>query len=358
MSNIDNEDNEVKCRNQKHPLIHINNQELLKEEDTEKVDNLPKSDSLSNHYYYLATCILSVLMFSLCTWTSKVGFLEVVDLELPLVMLFTLILSSCIMHGYSKIAYAVYVLCSCVVYLFAPSYSFFIVTALTGNIVIQCLDKIYSNRSDYRNKTDTGSNNLFVEFLLRIRYYLLLSSALFIIFLVLGYCFPSVFQSVVLPSIEGMKEGIQQGTVKLETMSLFVNNFGVALNIIVGGLFFSTKTMYLLIFNALFVGFSACTMDLGHFLSFTLPHGIIELCAIIIAGAAGFRVSDAILTLISGIRICGDNNTDTFVEHTEICCKMLLDVVILVGIVAIMLLVAAYVEANLTIPIGEQLLRL
>jgi uncharacterized membrane protein SpoIIM required for sporulation len=112
-----------------------------------------------------------------------------------------------------------------------------------------------------------------------------------------------------------------------------------------------------LAFNAIVVGYTGYTTNLLYFLSFTLPHGIIELFAIILAGAAGFRITHALLTILNGIKIKDENRANIFADHVEIACKMLFDVLVMIIITAVLLIIAAYIEANLTIPIGQYLMQ-
>lgn len=356
--NNDFQENIQDSTNKRPPIVIVNQEinDMLNEEENFKVDYY-KKHNMSTTGQFFATTILSILIFSLSAWVSNVGFLEIVDFEIPMVILFTLILTALSNQGYSKISFLAYGILSCIVYSFNPSYTFFLVTAITSNLIVLFTEKIYLNKNDFRwNNDDKKSHNFFISHLLRVKYHLLLSFALFVIFILLGYFYPSVFQSIVLPTIQGMSEGVKEGTVKLETISLFTNNLYVALNIMIGGLYFSSQTMYMLIFNALVVGYTACTMNLSYFLSYTLPHGIIELTAIIIAGAAGFRITHAVITLLSGIKLDSDEKGKIFTEHVQMCCKMFFDVSIMLIVIIILLLIAAFIEANLTITIGNMII--
>lgn len=339
------------------PIIFFNNTEnpAKENEEDKKIKDIRNRNEHPNILNYIVTCIIAVLIYSFCAWGTNIAFTEIIDLELPLVIFLTLILTSCTIQGYSKISYAIYIILSCILYFIIPSYTFFFTTALASNIIVRYIKLIYYNKNDYGNENYVKSNNMIMGYVSRMKYYVILSFIIFIIFLILGYFFAGTFQSIVLPSVQGLNEGVQQGTVTLETISLFTNNFTVAMNMVLGGLYFSTMSVYLLIFNALVIGYVACTTDLVYFLSFTLPHGIIELSAIILAGGAGFRITHAIFILISGIKIKQENRSDIFVEHAETCFKMLLDVIILIVVIAILLIIAAYIEANLTIPIGKGL---
>ncbi|RAP48778.1 MAG: hypothetical protein BZ135_00205 [Methanosphaera sp. rholeuAM6] len=356
MNNETENNSQETTLNEKHPIIVLSNQHITEKID-KKEDTINYSIKKDSHIlFYLATTVLTILLYSYCAFASNVALIEIIDLELPLAILFTLILTECSIQGYSKISYVIYVVLSCILYMINPTYAFFFVIALISNLITKSIEKIYFNKNDFRFSDDFSSKTIFKKHILRVKYHLFLSFVLFVIFLLLGYFYPTVFQSLVLPTIQGMSEGVQNGTVKLETVPLFINNFSVALNMIYGGFLLSTATTYSLIFNALVVGVTACTMDLGYFLSYTLPHGIFELTAIIIAGAAGFRVSESILTIFSGIKLNCDNKGEIFAKHVEIGYKMLFDVLIMLVIIIVLLIIAAYIEANLTIPLGQTLM--
>jgi uncharacterized membrane protein SpoIIM required for sporulation len=77
------------------------------------------------------------------------------------------------------------------------------------------------------------------------------------------------------------------------------NNISVSFLAFALGITFGLGTLYLMVFNGLMVGTLAglCyTHGLGiPFWSFVLPHGVIELTAIFIAGGAGFLLGGALL---------------------------------------------------------------
>lgn len=195
-----------------------------------------------------------------------------------------------------------------------------------------------------------------ISYIHRMKYYVLLSLVIFIASTILSYVYPSTFQSLVLPAVQGLNQGVQNGTIALETVPLFTNNFSVALSLFVGGVYFSIPTLYLLIYNGLVIGFTGAQLNLSYFLTYTLPHGIIELSAIVLAAAAGFRITHGIITLLASIKIKGSDKSKHFKEHGTIAIKMIIDAIFLILIVAILLLIAAYIEANLTILIGNLIL--
>jgi uncharacterized membrane protein SpoIIM required for sporulation len=85
----------------------------------------------------------------------------------------------------------------------------------------------------------------------------------------------------------------------LASSMIMTNNISVSFLAFAMGMTFGLGTLYLMVFNGLMVGTLAglCyTHDLGvPFWSFVLPHGVIELSAIFIAGGAGFLLGGALL---------------------------------------------------------------
>ncbi len=190
----------------------------------------------------------------------------------------------------------------------------------------------------------------------RIKYHVLLSLLVFFAFTLMAYFYPTFFQSIMQPVVQGMSKNVKSGQLVLATIPLFLNNFSVALKMFEGGMLLSIPTVYLLAYNGILIGFTGAHLPLTYFLSYTVPHGIFELTAIILAGAAGFRLTQAIINVLAGIKIRGINKSDIFVDHLTISVKMLIDAVVIIVIVAILLIIAAFVEANLTIPLGSSIM--
>jgi uncharacterized membrane protein SpoIIM required for sporulation len=80
---------------------------------------------------------------------------------------------------------------------------------------------------------------------------------------------------------------------------IMTNNITVSFMAFALGITFGVGTVYVLLFNGLLLGTLAAlcyTHDLSiPFWSFVLPHGVIELTAILIAGAAGLLLAAALL---------------------------------------------------------------
>ncbi|QAS53045.1 stage II sporulation protein M [Halobacillus litoralis] len=94
-------------------------------------------------------------------------------------------------------------------------------------------------------------------------------------------------------SIDPERIGSQDGAVNSPIMSaeIMTNNMQVAFLAFAGGITFGLLTVYLLIYNGIIVG-SIAALFMHHgktydFWAYIVPHGIIELTAIFIAGGAG-----------------------------------------------------------------------
>lgn len=81
-----------------------------------------------------------------------------------------------------------------------------------------------------------------------------------------------------------------------------------------------------------------------HFLIYTLPHGIFELTGFIIAGAAGFRITTLVGGLIKSL-LKGKPIVDQYWK--------LKDSLTLLLIAIVLLLIAAFIEANITMVLGN-----
>lgn len=345
-------------------IIYITNEEVNKpnpnmsqEIPQEEQKNIKQPEKKKSLYKYLTTILLAILIYVLCAWSSQVPMSEIIDVELPTIVFASLIITCLVENNYEKIAYIGYLIVICVIYLIQPSYAFLILSALIAQACTSITYKIFYNVYDYNiNNTEVVNKkqSRIIQYYHRMKYHIALSIVIFIAFTLLSYYYPSVFQQLVMPALQGMNEGVNNGTVQLSTVPLFTNNFTVAINMFLGGAYFSIVTLYLLIYNALVIGFTGSTLPIVYYLTFTLPHGIVELTAIILSGAAGFRLTQAIITILSGI----PNDDAPFTDYVIVGGRMIVDSLILLVIFTILLIIAAFIEANLTIPLGTTILGL
>ena len=190
------------------------------------------------------------------------------------------------------------------------------------------------------------ANNMFI---------LLFLILVFIIPLIAAYYYPDSFASVLQPMIQQFEQNIADGTVTLATDSLFVNNFTVALILYAGGALLGIMGITVLAMNGLFLGFFAAQMDLTSYIALTLPHGIFEIPAIIIACAGGLVLLKFAVLFVWNI-IRPDKHDETY-NHYMLSLNKHQDKIkesfILLVVSAVLLVIAAFIEANLTIPIAR-----
>jgi len=185
--------------------------------------------------------------------------------------------------------------------------------------------------------------------------FLMLSTTILLISILMGYALASVL-SPVLGSIFGdFKRRVVQGQIQLTTISIFSNNLKVALFIYVGGLLFGSVTALYLITNGLFIGYAGTQFPLGDYILFTIPHGILELIGIIISGAAGFRLASCVYHIFQGLTNMKSDisRANQFKYILEINMDEFWESIKLLAIAIVFLIVAAFIEANLSIAWGN-----
>lgn len=205
------------------------------------------------------------------------------------------------------------------------------------------LDRRFSNEGQYHGflRGLYKRNELF----------LLASAFIFFAAMFTGYFFSGMVDHFLSGTLKSLKEGVASGQIKPTTLSIFTNNIRIAFVIYAGGILFGIFSLWYLSFNGLFIGYVASKYVIGDFILYTLPHGIFEIAGIIIAGAAGFRLASCVIQVISDMTHMrrympvGDQvgqilnwNYPEFKES-----------LILFVIAAVLLVIAAVIEANFTI---------
>ena len=185
--------------------------------------------------------------------------------------------------------------------------------------------------------------------------FLMLSTMIFLVSMFVGYAFSGVLDQVLGSVLGDLKRRLTEGELKLTTFSIFANNLHVAFLIYVGGLIVGFFTVFYLIVNGAFLGYAAAKYPLGDFVIFTIPHGIPEIIGIIISGAAGFRLASCVIHILKDItHIRSDISfIGQFKYILEIHADEFVESLKLFGIAVVFLIVAAFIEANLSIPWGR-----
>jgi stage II sporulation protein M len=181
--------------------------------------------------------------------------------------------------------------------------------------------------------------------------YLLISAMIFIVSLLLGYAFAGMLEPVLGSVLGDLKRRISQGELKLTTLSIFANNLKVAFIIYAGGIILGAITVIYLFVNGAIIGYTAAQFSIGDFIIYTAPHGVFEMLGLIIAAAGGFRLANVVLNLMRGLlHLQTDFSMTSQVKYLlEVNQDDFKDSLALFGIAVILLLIAAFIEANLTI---------
>ncbi|MEN6592286.1 MAG: stage II sporulation protein M [Methanobacterium sp.] len=173
--------------------------------------------------------------------------------------------------------------------------------------------------------------------------------------MVISYLFAGFLDSILAPLLANFQQRVSDGTLKLETLSLFINNATVASYMYIGGVLMGVATAFLLVANGLFIGYVASKVPLGDFIIFTLPHGIFELTGIILAGAAGFKLGSIVFHFLNDVtkikRNISIKNQISYllkVNYDDFKNSLAL---FIIGV--ILLIIAAFIEANLSIGWGQ-----
>ena len=122
---------------------------VKKENEKMNIEKNRQNNSLNNYLEFLSTIMLSVILYVICISIAQIPLVEVIDLELPLVIIFTIVLTK-ITQKSEMIPYVIFFVIMCVVFMFNPSYAFFLAMSLVSVMIVRCVEKIHTNEYDYR----------------------------------------------------------------------------------------------------------------------------------------------------------------------------------------------------------------
>ena len=163
----------------------------------------------------------------------------------------------------------------------------------------------------------------------------------------IGYFLPHLVGSFLIAFTHQLKSQVE-----LTTVSIFTHNLQAALVAYIGGIIgivpaltlFSNGFLIGSLSGYLMNGTVHQSLSLVDVISYILPHGIFEIPAFIIAGAAGFRLTSVVIDLINSTR------GKPYISDDY---RKFKDSLALLAIAVILLVIAAIIEANFTIPIGN-----
>ncbi|WP_202318946.1 stage II sporulation protein M [Archaeoglobus neptunius] len=123
-----------------------------------------------------------------------------------------------------------------------------------------------------------------------------------------------------------------------------LNNLYTVSLTILGGFVMATLTTLELVYNGAIIGGLLVILPGNVFVTFILPHAIFEIPAIIIAGAAGFKIPCEVIRYLMGRK----EQVLTRHDIREYFTMALISVVLMV--------IAAWIEANVTLRIAREML--
>ncbi|MGX4587967.1 stage II sporulation protein M [Paenibacillus chitinolyticus] len=142
------------------------------------------------------------------------------------------------------------------------------------------------------------------------KHYLIASVLVFAAGLVLGTMYPDRFQAFLDQQMEGLEKisGLVKGKENLNLwlfIVIFLNNAIKSLMFVYLGLFFGILPLMVLLVNGMLLGYviqyQMEAQSLAYVLKGILPHGILEIPAIIVACAYGLRLGILVIKMIGGL---------------------------------------------------------
>ncbi|MCL1791963.1 MAG: stage II sporulation protein M [Peptococcaceae bacterium] len=178
-------------------------------------------------------------------------------------------------------------------------------TGYLNDLATRAHNTLYRGQVSSSNQIKQFFAHTFIDLFWERRFFIGLAALLFIFGGLIGYLMvynqPDSLQTLV-PGIPNDPETLREGMlVPAATMSssIMTNNIQVAMLAFAGGATLGLLTIYLMIYNGISVGALACYFwQQGasyEFWAYIVPHGIIELTAIFIAGGAGLLMGYKVL---------------------------------------------------------------
>lgn len=181
-------------------------------------------------------------------------------------------------------------------------------------------------------------------------------SAIAILFIsfIAGYFLEPYSHSFLDPVINNLTQKVQNGVIQLTFQSIFFNNIQIVFSMFIYGLMFCFSAV-LLAFNGFFVGFYVATSDdIFQTLLLIIPHGIFEFSSCILACASGFVLFNFLYRFLKTLF---KTDTGSVKEMLSISfadsSDKLKQAIILLIIASILMAIAGFIEAYLTIPIAD-----
>ena len=205
------------------------------------------------------------------------------------------------------------------------------------------------------------------------KWLLLFSTLLFLIPLLIGYFYADAIAEYIQPMVDAFQKQVDEGVITLTTHSIFANNVTVAIILYALSAIGGVLGALILANNGLFIGYFGAGFNIYAYLALTVPHGIFEIPAIIIATTGGFVLLSFVLHFLWNI-ISPDYSYldifDPYFSDVKITLKQrfyaafkknqnkLKESFIFLCLAVILLIIAAFIEANITVPLANWLFSL
>ena len=155
---------------------------------------------------------------------------------------------------------------------------------------------------------------------------------------------------------------VDEGVITLTTHSIFTNNVTVAFILYALGALGGVLGALILANNGMFIGYFGADFNIYAYLALTVPHGIFEIPAIIIATTGGFVLLSFVLHFLWNLRSPDYSYLDifdpyfsdvkiTFKQRCYVSFKMnqnkIKESFVFLCLAVILLIIAAFIEANI-----------
>lgn len=180
------------------------------------------------------------------------------------------------------------------------------------------------------------------------------SIAILFISLILGYLLQPHLYDYLNPVVDDLTEKVQTGVITLTFQSIFFNNIQIVFSMFVYGLIFCFSAL-ILGFNGFFTGYYVATSDnIVSTLLLIIPHGIFEFSSCILACASGFVLFNFLAKFILTLLKQKDSSIkESLSVSYDASYPKLKQAFIIFIIASVLMAIAGFVEAYLTLPIAE-----
>ena len=183
-------------------------------------------------------------------------------------------------------------------------------------------------------------------------------SAIFISFsilvfsMILGYFLEPYLYSYFNPVVENLTQKVETGVVQLTFLDLFLNNVLIIFQMFIYGLLFCLS-IFILAYNGFFVGYYVAIQDnFFRVIAMLVPHGIFELTSCALACSSGLVLFNFLFRWFKSYLKEDLTLKDSFNKNFD----KLKQAIIIFLVSVLLMIIAGFVEAYLTIPIAYFLL--